>query len=120
MQRKPNHTCRICGTAYYACGDCDKRQSWRSFCDTPEHYQVFQVLLMYARHMIGAPEAVDMLTNIGIDPDNLIGFVPQKVAEIRAIFAAAQPEVVEEDPVTENICETDVRKTRSKSRRSDA
>ena len=75
---------------------------------------------MYARHMIGAPEAVDMLTNLGIDPDNLIGFVPQKVAEIRAIFAAAQPEVVEEDPVIENICETDELNTRSKSRRSDA
>lgn len=120
MQRKPNHTCRICGAAYYACAQCDRQKNWRAYCDTPEHYQVFQVLLMYSRHMIDAVEAASMLNNLGINPDTTNSFTPQKVEEIRAIFAAAKPveEVVE--PISEENCETDVPKTRIKSRRSDA
>lgn len=120
MQRKPNHTCRICGTAYYACSQCDKQRNWRAFCDTPEHYQVFQVLLMYTRRLIDAQEASHTLASLGIDPDHLEGYVPQKVKEIRAIFMAAQPSVIENIAEPTKNCETDVSKTKSKSRRSDA
>ena len=108
MTQKPNHTCRICGTRYYACSQCDKRKNWRAFCDKPECYQVFQVLLLYARELIDATEAAETLMNLGVTPDNCRGMLPQKVAEISAVFEAAKPVAVQEEPVLDNNCETDV------------
>lgn len=116
MDRKPNHNCRICGTAYFACAQCDKMKNWRAFCDTPEHYQVFQVLLMYSRSIIDAEEAASQLANMGIAPGKMDNIIPQKVAEISAIFAEAYPPV---QPIDYN-CETDAPKTKKKTRRSDA
>lgn len=59
-------------------------------CDTPEHYQIYQTLVMYAREMITTSTAVEMLTSVGITPDTIDGLDPQKQDEIRGIFAAAQ------------------------------
>lgn len=119
MDRKPNHTCRVCGTAYYACAKCDKQKNWRAFCDTPECFQIFQVLLMYSRNIIDADEATANLISLGITPDNHDGLLPQKVAEVASVFEAANQSEVKSEPDEEN-CETDVLKTRKKSRRSDA
>ena len=80
----------MCGVSYYACPDSVRLQNWRSMCDTPEHYQIYQTLVMYARDMITASTAVEMLTSIGVTPDTIDGLDPQKQDEIRGIFAAAQ------------------------------
>lgn len=87
MPKQPNHTCRMCGTAYYACEMCDKQRNWRAFCDTPEHYQVFQILMMRARELITIDEACEMLENVGATLTNLGEYTPQKIEEIQNIYA---------------------------------
>lgn len=83
--KESNHICRVCGTAYYACNACDRQQNWRAFCDTPEHYQVYQALVMYTRGILPADEARAMLEDIGVTPD-LDGLTPAKQAEIAELF----------------------------------
>ena len=84
--QKNNHICKICGAEYYACDGCDTRKTWRSFCDLPEHYQVYQILLMYSRKMISADEATETLEANGILPDTAHGFTSEKIEQIREIF----------------------------------
>ena len=95
--RKGNRICKVCGVSYYACPDSVRLQNWRSMCDTPEHYQIYQTLVMYAREMITASTAVEMLTGIGVTPDTIDGLDPQKQDEIRGIFAAAHTAVQSRD-----------------------
>lgn len=74
--RKPNHTCKVCGKAYYACNACDQMRSWRAMCDTPEHYQIYQTLILYTRRMIDKFEAASMLDSVGVDLEQLGNFTP--------------------------------------------
>ena len=120
MSKKPNHTCRICGVQYYACSKCDKLKNWRAFCDTPEHYQVFQILLMYARGMIDAGEAAMQLSTLGVQKNSLNGFTPQKVEEIYGIFDAAASANADIDNDDKNSSEPVTKENKKKTRSSDA
>ena len=82
----PNHICKICGAAYYACNQCDQRHTWRSVCDTPEHYQIYQVLIMFSRDMISRDEAANMLTTLGVTSESVLAFPPEKIDEIMSII----------------------------------
>lgn len=86
----PNHTCKICGAQYYACNDCDKLRNWRSMCDTPKHYQIYQVLIMYSRDLVSREEAASMLDHLGVTPDTIGNFLPDKIAEIQKILPIAK------------------------------
>ena len=74
--REPNHTCKVCGARYYACDSCDRLRNWRSMCDTPEHYQIYQTLRLYTRRMIDKFEAASMLDNAGVDLEHMEEFTP--------------------------------------------
>lgn len=115
--RKANRICKVCGVSYYACPDSVRLQNWRSVCDTPEHYQVYQALIMYSRGMIDARSAADMLAGTGITPDTIGALAPQKQDEIRGVFAAAQAEA---QPQSTETYTTDADKSRTtkKARRS--
>jgi hypothetical protein len=30
MEQKPNHVCRVCKKAYWACESCDEKNSWKA------------------------------------------------------------------------------------------
>ena len=45
-------------------------------CDTPEHYQIYQTLILYTRRMIDKFEAASMLDNAGVDLEHMEEFTP--------------------------------------------
>lgn len=66
--------CKVCGVEYENCAVCEKRRSWRTLTDTPEHYYILNVLMDYkADH--DAEAAYQALTKRGIDLFDTEGYV---------------------------------------------
>lgn len=63
---KLNAKCAICGTPYHMCMSCGKDKSliWKRFCDTPEHYKIYQVVHGYTTGLYTKAEADKKLKNI--------------------------------------------------------
>ena len=63
---KLNAKCAICGTPYHMCMSCgkDKGLVWKRFCDTPEHYKIYQVVHGYTTGLYTKAEADKKLKNI--------------------------------------------------------
>lgn len=72
---KPNATCAICGKPYRMCYSCKKNDRslvWKRFCDTPEHYKIYQLVHGYTTGLYTKSEAKRKLKNIDIsDIDEL-------------------------------------------------
>lgn len=70
MAEKNNAKCSICGRDYYMCLSCKDKMSahpWKVFCDTPNHYQVFQVIRGYNTNVYTKDEARIKLKNINLE-----------------------------------------------------
>jgi hypothetical protein len=69
MDRVPNHTCKACGIAYWACNDCDAKHfiAWRAIACTPEHYQAYMILWEYGRGQISKDDARMHLKSFGAE-----------------------------------------------------
>lgn len=66
-KKKYNATCSICGKPYNMCYSCDKKNAqlvWKRFCDTPEHYKIYQVVHGYTTGLYTKAEADKKLKNI--------------------------------------------------------
>lgn len=65
-KNKYNATCAICGKPYHMCMSCgkDKGLVWKRFCDTPEHYKIYQVVHGYTTGLYTKAEAKRKLKNI--------------------------------------------------------
>lgn len=66
-KKKYNATCAICGKPYNMCYSCDKKNAqlvWKRFCDTPEHYKIYQVVHGYTTGLYTKAEADKKLKNI--------------------------------------------------------
>lgn len=63
---KLNAKCAICGTPYHMCMSCgkDKGLVWKRFCDTPEHYKIYQLVHGYTTGLYTKSEAKRKLKNI--------------------------------------------------------
>lgn len=64
---KPNATCAICGKPYRMCYSCKKNDGslvWKRFCDTPEHYKIYQLVHGYTTGLYTKSEAKRKLKNI--------------------------------------------------------
>lgn len=64
---KPNATCAICGKPYRMCYSCKKNDRslvWKRFCDTPEHYKIYQLVHGYTTGLYTKSEAKRKLKNI--------------------------------------------------------
>lgn len=83
----PNHVCKACGVAYYACEKCDKMRSWRAVADTIEHYQVYQILVLYSRNELSKADARKQLHNAGVSMASADEYTPGNAEMIREIFA---------------------------------
>ncbi len=64
-----NHTCILCGAAYYACDDCSRVKSytaWRTVCCSRQHYLIYMVLKSYQAGLTDAETACKELVDLGI------------------------------------------------------
>lgn len=66
MTNKLNAKCAICGKPYHMCMSCgkDKGLVWKRFCDTPEHYKIYQLVHGYTTGLYTKAEAKRKLKNI--------------------------------------------------------
>ena len=100
---KPNAKCAICGTPYHMCMSCgkDKGLVWKRFCDTPEHYKIYQVVHGYTTGLYTKAEANKKLKNIDLsDIDKLRENIRNILNEIMN-YSKKTNDVVDESPVDE-------------------
>ncbi len=60
--RKPNAICKVCGKPYYACGSCEKTQSYKAIADTIEHYNIYTTCILFSRNQLSAKEAYEAIS----------------------------------------------------------
>lgn len=48
--REPNHICKTCGKAYYACIGCDETNSWRAACCSIGCYDKYVEVVLIERN----------------------------------------------------------------------
>lgn len=104
MTNKPNAKCAICGTPYHMCMSCgkDKGLVWKRFCDTPEHYKIYQVVHGYTTGLYTKTEAAKKLKNIDLsDIDKLRENIRNILNEIMSDDKKTDG-VVNESPVDES------------------
>lgn len=90
-KKKYNATCAICGKPYNMCYSCDKKNAqlvWKRFCDTPEHYKIYQLVHGYTTGLYTGAEANKKLANIDLpDLDELRPNIKEIVKKIRSLGA---------------------------------
>lgn len=84
---KPNHVCAVCGRQYYACRNCDKRNTWKSVCDTTRCYQVYLTSVQYTRGMIDKDTARAYVDAIKLSDAEVSRFLPGIQDIIREVLA---------------------------------
>lgn len=99
---KPNAKCAICGTSYHMCMSCgkDKGLVWKRFCETPEHYKIYQVVHGYTTGLYTKAEADKKLRNI--DTSDIDELRPN----IREILVGIMGNDKEVEPVVEDKAES--------------
>lgn len=89
-KNKYNATCAICGKPYHMCMSCGKDKSlvWKRFCDTSEHYKIYQVIHGYTTGLYTDAEANKKLANIDLsDLDELRPNIKEIIKKIRSLRA---------------------------------
>ena len=104
MAEKNNAKCSICGRDYYMCLSCKDTMSahpWKRFCDTSNHYQVFQVIRGYNTNVYTKDEARIKLKNINLE--DIEDFKPNVKDMIKGILKEEKPVVKAVEKVEEPI-----------------
>lgn len=103
---KPNATCAICGKPYRMCYSCKKNDGslvWKRFCDTPEHYKIYQLVHGYTTGLYTKSEAKRKLKNIDTsDIDELRSHIRDILMDIIGSDKSGEP-VVEDKENTETV-----------------
>lgn len=112
-KNKNNATCAICGKPYHMCMSCGKDKSlvWKRFCDTSEHYKIYQVVHGYTTGLYTGAEANKKLANIDLsDLDELRPNIKEIVKKIRSLGArkAKKPVVNEAEATVATIKDGDM------------
>lgn len=99
MTNKLNAKCAICGTPYHMCMSCskDKGLVWKRFCDTPEHYKIYQLVHGYTTGLYTKAEADKKLKNI--DTSDIDELRPN----IREILVGIMGNDKKVEPVVESV-----------------
>lgn len=69
MQEKNNATCSICGSEYYVCLACKdkmKLHPWKTYCCSPSHFQVAQVVRGFSNGIYNKEELKSKLLNVDL------------------------------------------------------
>lgn len=102
-KKKYNATCSICGKPYNMCYSCDKKNAqlvWKRFCDTPEHYKIYQLVHGYTTGLYTKAEAKRKLKNI--DTSDIDELRPN----IREILVGIMGNDKKVEPVVEDTAES--------------
>ena len=65
--------CSICGRPYHMCASCKdtiKANPWKMFCDTSEHYKIFQIVRGFNTNVYTKDEAKNRLNNVDLSDKN--------------------------------------------------
>ena len=68
-----NAMCSICGRPYHMCASCRdiiEANPWKMFCDTSEHYKVFQIVRGFNTDVYTKDEAKNRLNNVDLSDKN--------------------------------------------------
>lgn len=101
MQEKNNATCSICGSEYYVCLSCKdkmKLHPWKTYCCSPSHFQVAQVVRGFSNGVYNKEEFKSKLLNVDLSD------LDSYKEHIKAIIKDA----LKEDEVTEVEVEDEV------------
>lgn len=101
MQEKNNATCSICGSEYYVCLSCKdkmKLHPWKTYCCSPSHFQVAQVVRGFSNGVYNKEELKSKLLNVDLSD------LDSYKEHIKAIIKDA----LKEDEVTEVEVEDEV------------
>lgn len=104
MAEKNNAKCSICGRDYYMCLSCKDKMSahpWKVFCDTPAHYQVFQVIRGFNTNVYTKDEARIKLKNINLE--DIEDFKPNIKEIVKSILEEEKPVVKVVEKVKESV-----------------
>lgn len=71
--------CTICGDEYDYCGHCKKRNSWKYYACTQQHYQIFIILREVREGIITEQEAGERLKSMHIKTKVLLPSVAEVV-----------------------------------------
>ena len=111
MAEKNNATCGICGEGYYTCLSCKdfmRLQPWKTYCCSPNCYQVFQVVRGYSTGIYNKEEFKSKLKNI--DLSNLENY-REHIKKL--ITDALKEDVVKEKSTAEELVASPVSRKRS-------
>lgn len=61
--KKPNHICKVCGVPYYACDSCDKHKTFKSMCESENHYNIYNTVVLFSRGLYSKEEACRALNS---------------------------------------------------------
>lgn len=88
MNKIHNHWCKVCGSGYYACNDCDKQRfiAWRAVACTPEHFQAYMILHEYSGGGIDKKQAKNILETL-VNLEELENYPEPSRSTIKEIFA---------------------------------
>lgn len=93
MQNNINHRCKVCGTGYYACNDCNKTEGWKVACCCPEHYQIYTALVFYSRGNTTKEQTAAYLKSLGVTPAMIKTFDLDTQEQLQKIMLVEQPKV---------------------------
>lgn len=101
MTNKLNAKCAICGKPYHMCMSCgkDKGLVWKRFCDTPEHYKIYQLVHGYTTGLYTKAEAKRKLNNIDTSD------IDELRANIRDILVGIMGDDKKVEPVVDDKAE---------------
>lgn len=93
MAAKKNE-CLLCGSEYEVCKMCArvaKMTPWRLDYDTPRHFQIHAIIKEIREGILTNEEAKEKLTELGVTPEEVAGFVPSAQDTLRPIIGTKKP-----------------------------
>lgn len=95
--------CPVCGRQFKTCTTCESSSapSWKKYCDSFEHYDIYATVILYTRHELSKEEAAERLAGY---PKK--GFNPQVQKYLDEIFAGEVETVLTDEVAISNEVDT--------------
>ena len=91
MQNNINHWCKVCGTGYYACDDCDRLGNWRATACSPHHAQIYSALVFYGRGCSSKEQTAAYLKSLGLSEAEIATFTESVQRQLKEIMPEEKP-----------------------------
>ena len=95
--------CLLCGVEYEVCKLCTQVKRyypWKIDFDSPRHFQIYAIVKDVRAGALTNEEAKERLDKLGVDADEVAGFVQSVQDTLKPIVGAPEPKVkVQAEPV---------------------